>query len=93
MSVMFGELNVLARRHRIAIDRAKHYRWAAWGALLDGHQWEALRYYGQAVAVGDFRSVGRAAVALVRPTHALVAEGQTDAWTREARTWLDELPS
>ena len=64
MPVMFRELEVLARRYGIPVDRARHYRWAAWAALLDGHRREALRYYARAVGAGDLRSVGRAAVAL-----------------------------
>ena len=52
MTIMFQELDVLARRHGIPVDRARHYRWAAWGALVDGRRWKALRYYGGAIAAG-----------------------------------------
>ena len=41
MTVMFQELEVLARRHGIPVDRARHYRWAAWGALGEGRRWES----------------------------------------------------
>jgi glycosyltransferase involved in cell wall biosynthesis len=91
MSVMFRELDVLARRYGIPVDRARHYRWAAWVAQLEGQRREALRYYSGAVAAGDLRSVGRAAVALVRPIYARTGTRKGDAWTNEARSWLDEL--
>ena len=91
MGVMFRELNVLARRYGIPVDRARHYRWAAWGALADGRRLEALRYYGGAIAAGDLRSVGRATIALVRPLGAGTLRESTDAWTAEARGWVDEL--
>jgi glycosyltransferase involved in cell wall biosynthesis len=93
MRVLFQELDLLARRYGIPADRARHYRWAAWTALVGGQRWEALRYYAAAVAAGDLRSVGRVAVALVRPTWARIGIGidEGDAWTIEARTWVDEL--
>ncbi len=89
MRVMFRELGVLARRYGIPVDRARHYRWAAWGALQGGRRWEAVRYYLGAVAAGDVPSVGRAAVAMLRPNRERL---QADTpWTAEARTWVDEL--
>jgi glycosyltransferase involved in cell wall biosynthesis len=91
MRVLFQELDLLARRYGIPVDRARHYRWAAWTALVDGQRWEALHYYAAAVAAGDLRSVGRAAVALVRPAGAHIRTEEPDAWTTEARTWVDEL--
>ena len=91
MTLMFQELDVLARRHGIPVDWARHYRWAAWGALADGRRLEALRYYGGAIAAGDLRSVGRATIALVRPLGAGTLRESTDAWTAEARGWVDEL--
>jgi len=93
MRVLFQELDLLARRYGIPVDRARHYRWAAWTALVDGQRWEALRYYAAAIAAGDLRSLGRVAVALVRPTWARIGIGidEGDAWTTEARTWVDEL--
>ena len=60
MTILFQELDVLARRHQIPVDRARHYRWAAWHALVDGQRWKALRYYGGAIRQGDLRSIGRA---------------------------------
>ncbi len=91
MTVMFQELEVLARRHGIPVDRARHYRWAAWGARGEGRRWEALRYYGEAIAAGDLRSIGRAAIALLAPMGAGAGIEKTDAWTTDARTWIDEL--
>jgi glycosyltransferase involved in cell wall biosynthesis len=91
MTVMFQELDVLARRHGIPVDWARHYRWAAWGALMDGQRWKALRYYAGAIAAGDLRSIGRAAIALLGPMGAGAGIKKTDAWTTEARTWIDEL--
>lgn len=91
MPVMFRELDVLARRYGIRVDRARHYRWAAWTALLEGRRWNALRYYARAVGDGDVRSVGRAAVALLRPHRQRIGTTKADAWTREARRWLDDL--
>jgi glycosyltransferase involved in cell wall biosynthesis len=98
MDRMLQELDVIERRHRIPVDRAAHYRWAAWTCLRDGRQRTALRYYAQAVRVGDLTSVARALVALVRPAvaEARVARqahsnsaGQT--WIAEAQAWLNRL--
>lgn len=92
MTILFQELNVLASRHGIRVDRARHYRWAAWGALVDGRRWDALRYYGGAIAAGDLWSIGRAAIGLLRPGGTgTPREERGDAWTAEARRWLDEL--
>ncbi len=92
MPGMFHELDVLADRYRIPVDRARHYRWAAWGARLDGSRWGALGYYARAVAAGDLRSVGRAAVALVHPVPGIRGRARRDPWAQEARAWLDAIP-
>ena len=92
MSVMFRELKTLADRYGIAVDWARHYRWAAWTALQEGRRWRATRYYAGALAEGDVLSAGRAAVAMLRGSSACVSRARhTDAWTPEARSWLDEL--
>jgi glycosyltransferase involved in cell wall biosynthesis len=91
MTILFHELDVLARRHRIPVDWARHYRWAAWDALVDGRRWKALRYYGGAIAAGDLRSIGRATIALLRPVSATTSRERGDVWTAEARRWLEEL--
>jgi hypothetical protein len=98
MDRMLQELDVIERRHRIPVDRAAHYRWAAWSCLRAGQQQAALRYYVRAARVGDLTSLGRAAVALVHPAVAGTrlarparpgSAGQ--AWIAEARDWLDGL--
>jgi glycosyltransferase involved in cell wall biosynthesis len=91
MTILFWELNVLAGRHGIPVDWARHYRWAAWSALADGRRWEALRYYGGAIAAGDLRSIGRATIGLLRPIRGGTPRERADPWTEEARRWLDEL--
>jgi hypothetical protein len=100
MDRMLRELDVIERRHRIPVDRAAHYRWAAWSSLQAGRQRAALRYYAHAVRIGDLRSIARAVVTLVQPA---VAERRTTSpvrpgsaehvWIAEAQSWLDRLRS
>jgi glycosyltransferase involved in cell wall biosynthesis len=89
---MLGDIEVIARRHGIPVDRARHRRWAAWTCLESGHRSAALYYYGRAAAHGDVASLGRAVVALLYPRvvrhHGSVAD---DEWAREAQTWLQSL--
>ena len=89
MPVMFGELDVLARRYGIRVDRARHYRWAAWTALLECRRWESLRYYARAVGEGDLRSVGRAAVAVIRPQFTATRAPTSDTWTAKP-VWVND---
>lgn len=91
MPVMFRELDVLGRRYGIRIDRARHYRWAAWTALLEGQRWQAVRYYARAVRQGDLRSLGRAAIAVIRPQFTATRAPTSDTWTAEARVWVNDL--
>jgi glycosyltransferase involved in cell wall biosynthesis len=97
MDAMLRQLDVVARRHGIQIDRARHFRWAAWYALLDGRQGDASRYYARAVAAGDLASFARAFVAMVLPRLAMrrarsdQATGGSDAWIAEARGWLETI--
>ena len=98
MDRMLWELDVIERRHHVPVDRAAHYRWAAWSSLRAGRQRAALGYYARAVRVGDLTSVARAAVALVHPAVAAARgarparPGSADqAWTAEAQAWLDLL--
>jgi glycosyltransferase involved in cell wall biosynthesis len=83
---------VIARRYNLVIDRAAVYRRAAWLAMRGGRRLLAVKHYGNAVACGDVRSVGRAAVALVLPhvgTHRLFGLLKRDAeWTEQAERWL-----
>jgi GT2 family glycosyltransferase len=89
---MVDEARRLAVRHGISVDFAAMHRRAAWAALRGGRRLLALRHYGAAVARGDFRSLGRAAVALVHPgvgTNRLFAlVGREAAWIAEADRWL-----
>jgi glycosyltransferase involved in cell wall biosynthesis len=98
MERMLRELDVIERRHRIPVDRAAHYRWAAWSCLQAGQQQAALRYYVRAARVGDLTSLARAAVALVHPAVAGARVARParpgtaeQAWIAEARGWLDRL--
>jgi glycosyltransferase involved in cell wall biosynthesis len=97
MPKMIQELDLIARRYDISIDRAAHYRWAAWSHLVNGERGAALRYYRRAVLVGDLPSLGRMAVALVSPGAARrrlwreLLRQPDSAWSRQAQEWLDAL--
>ena len=97
MAAMIRQLDVVASRYGVPIDRARHYRWAAWHALLEGRRADATRYYARAFAAGDVRSVARAAVAIAWPQYAIrrarVDEraAESDPWIAEAREWLEPL--
>ena len=95
MDVMFRELDVIAARYGILVDRARHHRWAAWASLVDGRRADAFRHYARAVAAGDPMSLIRAIAALglsVRSRASPVA-GRRDAWVEQARAWLAPLVS
>jgi glycosyltransferase involved in cell wall biosynthesis len=92
------EPEVLADRYGIPIDRAAMQRRAAWISLRAGDRGRALRHYARAVAMGDVKSVARAAVALVHPAAGsdrvfglLRGARGDDRWRSEAQAWLDEL--
>lgn len=94
MARMLGELEVIAKRHRVPVDRAAHHRWAAWSALADSRRWRAIAHYGAAVRCGDLRSVPRAGAAALlgrrlvdRRAHGMAAS----QWSAQAQRWLDEL--
>jgi glycosyltransferase involved in cell wall biosynthesis len=97
MALLFRELDLIAERHGIGVDRARHFRWAAWSALLDRRRAAAVAFYARAVSEGDLWSVGRLLVALFAP--GLTATGSTglgpsaveDPWIREARAWLEPV--
>jgi glycosyltransferase involved in cell wall biosynthesis len=97
MDAMIRQLEVVARRYGIRVDRGRHYRWAAWQALLEGRRAAATRYYARAVAAGDLQSVARAAVAIVDPDYALRRARRNhraaghELWIAEARGWLEPL--
>ena len=94
MEVMFRELDVIAARYDIRVDRARHHRWAAWTSLVDDRRADAFRYYLRAVAAGDPMSLIRALVTVVSPRLLRTASkrpetaGHRDAWVEEARIWL-----
>jgi glycosyltransferase involved in cell wall biosynthesis len=86
-SSMVSEPRLLADRYGIAVDLAAMMRRAAWTCLRDGRRRKAVGYYLRAVARGDLRSLGRAAVAM---THPAVGTGEVYRlirWPAEAREW------
>jgi glycosyltransferase involved in cell wall biosynthesis len=95
MDAMIAQLDVVARRYGIPVDRARHYRWAAWYALLDGRRADATRSYARAVAAGDIGSLARATVTIFAPGYALRRARpkavERDRWIAEASAWLDAL--
>lgn len=95
VSRMLADLDVIVRRYGIRVDRARHLRWGAWQALLEGRRAQAIRYYARAVALGDLTSLGRAVVAAVRPDfpRSVLERGRsrTSPWIDEARAWVHEL--
>jgi glycosyltransferase involved in cell wall biosynthesis len=95
LDAMLRQLDVVAERYGIRIDRARHFRWAGWHALLDGRRADAARYYARAVAAGDLASLGRIAVAIVDPGFASRRKwrgsARHDRWIAEARAWLEPL--
>jgi glycosyltransferase involved in cell wall biosynthesis len=96
MDLLFDELDVLAARYQISVDRARHHRWAAWSSMEDGRRWDAVRQYLRAAAAGDAASISRAVAALLprrfRPRRGL---GRSDnrEWTDEALVWIAPLAS
>jgi glycosyltransferase involved in cell wall biosynthesis len=92
---MIRQLRVVADRYGIPVDLARHHRWAAWYALLDGRRADATRSYARAVAAGDLGSLLRASAAVVAPGFALrrvrPRADERDPWIAEARAWLDAL--
>jgi glycosyltransferase involved in cell wall biosynthesis len=95
MDSMLRQLDLVAKRYGIRIDRARHLRWAGWHALLDGRRADAARSYARAVAAGDLASLGRIAVAIIDPGFAARRKRRGsaghDSWIAEARAWLEPL--
>jgi glycosyltransferase involved in cell wall biosynthesis len=90
--LMLAEVDIVAARHRLPVDRARHLRWAAWNSLLDNRRFEALTYYARAIRTGDIRSIGRAAVAVVYPQIAARYQARPpENWAMGAQGWLDSL--
>ena len=96
MNLLFDELDVLAARYQISVDRARHHRWAAWSSMEDGWRGDAIRHYLRAAAAGDVASIVRAVVALLpprfRPRRGLGRSANRE-WTYEALAWLAPLAS
>jgi hypothetical protein len=91
---MMRQLETVAARYGIPVDRARHHRWVAWNALLEGRRVDAARNYLRAVALGDVGSLARATVAVAAPGYAIRRARPTAgerAWIAEARAWLDVL--
>jgi len=90
---MVDEARRLAARYGIPVDVLSMHRRAAWAALRGGRRLIAVRHYALAVAGGDLRSVGRAAIALVHP--AVGSErlfgflGRDADWIAEAERWIE----
>jgi glycosyltransferase involved in cell wall biosynthesis len=96
MDLLFDELDVLANRHQISVDRARHHRWAAWRSMEDGQRGDAIRHYLRAVAAGDAASIVRAVVALLLPRFRPrpgPGRSANREWTDEALAWLAPLAS
>jgi glycosyltransferase involved in cell wall biosynthesis len=92
-SRMVSEPRLLADRYGLNVDVPRMLRRAAWACLQDGRRLKAAGYYLRAVAHGDVRSLGRAAVAMTYP-----AVGSGDVyrlldWTAEARQWAADAES
>jgi glycosyltransferase involved in cell wall biosynthesis len=95
VQAMIDEPRVLAARYSIHVDMSAMHRRAAWVALRAGRRWLATRHYAAAVATGDVRSIGRAAVALTYSgvgTDGLFRFLPRDAaWIRGAESWLADV--
>jgi len=86
-SPMVSEPRLLARRYGITVDLPGMMRRAAWACLQDGRRVKAASYYLRAVAHGDVRSLGRAAVAMTHPAAGTGEVYRLIGWTAEAREW------
>jgi glycosyltransferase involved in cell wall biosynthesis len=92
MPKILEEMDIVAHRHSLPIDRPRHLRWAAWTSLRAGRRREALRYYVRAVSLGDFKSALRAGVTLIHPRpRAQRGNELANDWTDEARSWINRL--
>lgn len=92
MGTLFAELEEVAARHGIDVDRARHHRWAAWTSLVAGERVGAFRRYVAAAAAGDPTSLARAFAVLV-PVPGWPARRRQrsdhDPWRDEAEAWLE----
>jgi glycosyltransferase involved in cell wall biosynthesis len=94
-SEMVDEARRLAARYAIPVDITAMHRRAAWAGLRAGRRTVAVRHYARATALGDFRSIGRAVVALFHPAvgsdRLFGFLGRNPEWIAEAETWLKTL--
>jgi len=90
--LMLAEVDLVAARHHLPVDRARHFRWAAWNSMLERRRFEAVGYYARAIRQGDLASVGRSAMALIYPGVASRRHARPpEDWARAAQVWLDAL--
>ena len=89
---MVDEARHLAVRYGIPVDIAAMHRRAAWASLRSGRRRQAVQHYAMAIARGDLRSIGRAAVAIFHPR--LGGNGmfrflrRDPSWIARAEPWL-----
>jgi glycosyltransferase involved in cell wall biosynthesis len=84
---MVSEPSLLAHRYGITVDLPAMMRRAAWTCLQDGKRMKAAGYYLRAAARGDYRSLGRAAVAMTHPAVGTRQVYRFVKWSDEAREW------
>ena len=89
---MVNEARQIATRYGYPVDVTAMQRRAAWAALRGGRRLVAVRHYALAVAGGDLRSVGRAAVALMHPAvgtdRVFAFLGRDANWIADAERWI-----
>ena len=91
-NLMLKEVELVAARYDLPVDLARHFRWAAWNALLEGQRSEALGYYMRALRQGDVASIGRCVVAIFNPRFPYRRLGHPPGeWAVAAQPWLDHL--
>ena len=89
---VLADVEIVAGRHRLSVDRVRHLRWAAWMRLEEGDVGGALRLYARAVRHGDLASLGRVGVAVLRPGVARRARRPVDpTWADAGQRWCDDL--
>jgi glycosyltransferase involved in cell wall biosynthesis len=92
-----AEARRIAERYGFPVDLAAMNHRAAWAALRGGRRMLAARHYGRAIARGDIRSIGRAAVALFHPAvgsdRLFAMLGRDEQWIAQAEEWLNPFAS
>jgi hypothetical protein len=89
---MVDEARWIARHYGFPVDLTAMHRRAAWAALRADRRLVAAQYYARAVAGGDLRSLGRAAVALFHPhvgsNRLYELLGRDPDWIARAERWI-----